>query len=261
MTRVEVTALHAPKINLHPFPLGEVAEVLVLCEQLGCLSSLVMWIKGPIANTAYNLIREGPVEMNGDFRWHPLARLTPGESSVSSSSSILTWVGARFLKAVADDIGRPPHALEYFYDDEFGPPGIKYFRCIAAERREGNWVAFGASRFRAVVPIAGNVTGALSRVSHADVAALLVYREPWSTTWTLVSAYPLELDQAFAHVCTWYDYQQELIGAALDPRSIAIIRRSFAEEGFRLHGTDDPNLERSLIPLARDLHAFLRGLS
>src|SRR2546426_408748 len=67
---VEVHPILEPEISVLGFPLGEVAETLTVSEELGGLVNAVMWLKGPIANAAYNLLRTNTgLRLRGDYRW------------------------------------------------------------------------------------------------------------------------------------------------------------------------------------------------
>lgn len=258
---IEVHSLFPPKVRVHSFPLGEVADTIAICEELGSLLSFVMWLKGPVANAAYNLVRaHHAIQLSGDYRWSPTARLTPGESLLASSDQVVTWREARCLKAVADDVDRPPHALEYAYDDSFGWPGLKFFRCVAAFRQERNWQIVPAFSQAARLDVASVIPGALSSVNAADVAALLIFREPWSSSWTVAAGYPIDREDAFSHAVSWSDYQYELLGSELRASVISGIRENLGVSGFLVSEPRQPNLKRSLTPVARTLQQWLRGL-
>jgi hypothetical protein len=258
---IEVHSLLQPKVRVHGFPLGEVADTVAICEELGGLLSLVMWLKGPVANAAYNLVRSHhAIHLSGDYRWLPTARLTPGESLLTSSDRVVTWREARCLKAVADDVDRPPHALEYAYDDSFGRPGLKFFRCVAAFRQDGNWQIVPAFSAAAQLDVTSAVPGALLSVNAADVATLLIFREPWSPSWTVAGASPMDRNEAFAHAVSWSDYQYELLGSELSATVVSGIRENLGDRGFLVSEPTQPNLKRSLTPLGRTFQQWLRGM-
>jgi hypothetical protein len=125
---VELCPLLEPKVELRSVPVGEVADTPAISEELGGLSNVVMWLSGRAANKAYNRLRVDPsgLRLVGDFRWTPPSRLTPGEARVEACEHTTDWTTARCIKAVADDLGRSPHALEYVLDYRLGPPGMKY---------------------------------------------------------------------------------------------------------------------------------------
>lgn len=258
---IEVHSLFPPKVCVHSFPLGEVAETVAICEELGGLLSFVMWLKGPVANAAYNLVRaHDAIQLSGDYRWSPTARLTPGESLLASSDRVVTWREARCLKAVADDIDRPPHALEYAYDDSFGRPGLKFFRCVAAFKHERHWQIIPAFSQAARLDVVSAIPGALSSVNAADVATLLIFREPWSSSWTVAAGSPIGRDEAFAHAVSWSDYQYELLGSELSASVVSGIRENLGVSGFLVNELSQPNLRRTLTALARTFQRWLRGL-
>src|SRR5205814_7447099 len=64
--------------------------------------------------SVYNLFRSNTaVAFSGDYRWTPPGRMTPGEARLEACERQIRSRDARCLKAVADDLNRPPHALEY----------------------------------------------------------------------------------------------------------------------------------------------------
>ena len=60
------------------------------------------------------------------------ARVTPGEADVQPAPVTLAWRDCRFLKATADDLSRPPHALEYVLDIPLTPAGKR--KVVLVER-------------------------------------------------------------------------------------------------------------------------------
>src|SRR5262249_50715463 len=128
---IEVHALIEPKVDVLAFPLGETAGTLAVSEQLGGILNLRMWLKAGTPQAAFNVLQDTfAVRLVGDYRWTPLAQVTPGEARIESTGGSLSWRGSRCLKAVADDLLRPPHAVEYVLDYRMGPPGLKFFRTI-----------------------------------------------------------------------------------------------------------------------------------
>lgn len=257
---VEIHAILEPKVSLRGFPLGEVGETIAISEELGGVANVVMWLKGPVANAAYNMFRENPgVRLSGDYRWSPLARVTPGEARVEVVRGGVNWQTARCMKAVADDLLRPPDALEYVLDYRLGPPGIKYFRCVCALRAPTEWrvlPALGEPRGLPHAPASAEVRKKLGTID--ELATLLIYREPWSNDWTIVDALAINPDHAYAHAVSWADFQKELDGSATDGSIIRGIRESLSECGLRPSGFPEANLDRKLLPVVRDVLRSLR---
>ena len=134
---VDVHSLMETRVDVLDLPLGEVADTLCVSEALGGIVRLVLWLKGPNANAMYNRLNDGhpSLQLSGDYRWTPPTRLTPGEADLDLADRRIGWEEARCMKAVADDIGRPPHALEYVREYRLGPPGLKYFRTVCVRRK------------------------------------------------------------------------------------------------------------------------------
>jgi hypothetical protein len=256
---IHVDPIDQPKTYQRPFPFGEVAEALVLSEELGGLLNLVMWLKGPIARAANKLLKTGSITLRDDYRWHPLGRVTPGESVVTREARSCEWWDARCLKSTCDDVSRPPHALEYAFDSRFGQSSLRFLRCVVAQRQGPEWVTLGLNPKNAQAPRLPATHAPHS--TDNDLAALLICREPWSPVWVIAAQQSINPDQAFRHVCSWYDYQQELRGAKTDIVTLRAIHRRFAEDGFRVSRYALPSLDRRLTPIARALHASLRGLA
>lgn len=258
---IEVHPLLQPEVSLLGFPLGEVAETLAISEELGGLSAVVMWLKGPVANAAYNLLRENhAIRLSGDYRWSPPARVTPGEARLEVTERRITWQAARSLKAVADDLIRPPHALEYLLDYRIGSPGIKYFRCICAAKEKNVWRVLPGLTEPKRLEVAEVLPEVRRKLSGTEMAALLIYREPWSKAWTIVDAAVINANDAYAHSITWADFQRELDGLEIDGAIVGGIRESLRNSGLDPSESAEPNLARSLLPLARDVTRWLRGL-
>jgi hypothetical protein len=251
----------SPEVSSFGFPLGEIGETLAISEELGTVASVVMWLKGAVANSAYNLLCETlSLRLDGDYRWTPPSRLSPGEARLASRDSRLTWMHARCLKAVADDIERPPHAVEYILDYRMGPPGLKFFRCICAFKEGGRWMVVPC--LKPPVPLAFE-EGAPSglRQSPASFAALLAYREPWSSGWVVVDSTTVDSNYAIAHAITWADFQLELTSGSLTPEIVRGIRTGLQHSALRITTAAAPPLERRLLTPARDILLWLRGIN
>ncbi|MGH8437164.1 MAG: hypothetical protein ACRERX_22485 [Pseudomonas sp.] len=260
---IEIHPMYPPEVSLLGYPLEEVAETLAISEELGGLVRIVMWLKGPVANACYNLLKQktGGLCMSGDYRWTPSARLTPGEATIEGSDRFIRWQDARCLKAVADDLIRPPHAVEYMIDYRVGPPGIKYFRCICAIRREHEWHVLPGLTKPRPLETAGPSGRGTPELEVGEMAALLIFREPWSTAWTIVKAVNIDAEQAFAHAVAWADYQREMDGCRSDGALITGIREALRRAGLRISDFGEIDFTRRLPPVARDLVRLLRSSS
>lgn len=257
---IEVYPMQEPLVSLLGFPLGEVAGTLAISEELGGLVNLAMWLKSPVANAAYNLLRENPgLSLSDDYRWTPPSRLTSGEARLKAVERRIGWREARCLRAVADDLLRPPHALEYILDYRMGPPSLKYFRCVCALKEGRGWQVLPALTLPMSLEVADALPGVLSNLKTAELAALLIYREPWSAAWTIVAGVPIHTEDALAHAITWADFQKELDGADINGTIIAGIRDALRASGLRPAELAKTNLIRSLLPVARDVLRWLRG--
>ena len=254
---IEVHAFLEPEVSILDFPLGEVARTVGVSEQLGGITSLAMWLKGPIANTAYTFLKRGTaIRLSGDYRWTPPGRLTPGEASVESLTETITWQNARCLKVVADDLDRPPHALEYIVDYRLGPPSLKSFRTVCAMRTAQSWRALpGVGQGRA---FDAAITSSV-RFDKDRLYALLIYGEPWSRGWTIVAAVPVQEEDVVAHAITWADFTAELSDGALAAATIAGVHEALRACGIRTADLGNPNLMRSLLPSAKEILRFVRG--
>jgi hypothetical protein len=261
MGSIEIHPVEQPKITIHPYPLGEVAESRILSEELGATLKLVLWLKGPVANASYNELKNRSIALEGDFRWTPLSKITPGESVVSHVDHCLKWYEARFLKSVAEDIHRPTHALEYSYDKILGLPSLKCYRSIAVKRSDSTWFAFSTQGPTVPFRFVGARRQLDEKIEGWNMASLLVYREPWSDQFTAIDAHRIGPNEAFAHVCEWFDFQLEIQSQELDASSVLKLRRNFIASGIALSGGERINLRRSLIPIVKPIHAWLRGLN
>jgi hypothetical protein len=257
---IELHSILPPEVSLLGYPFGEVAETITLSEELGSLTNLVMWLKGPVANTAFNLLRECPgLRLSGDYRWTPPSRLTPGEALVASGGFAITWRDARCIKAVADDLTRPPHAIEYVLDYRIGPPSLKYFRCVCARKNGRGWQVLPAFTQPKTLDVAEVLPEAASEVRGTGLAALLIYREPWSAAWTIVRGMPIDAEDVLGHAITWADFRKELEATEVDGTTVRHIRESLRACGLNATTFAELNLTRRLLPISRDMLLWLRG--
>ena len=257
---VALSAMIPLDISVMDFPLGEVATNLSLSEELGSIVSVVLWMKGPTANAVQNALKASEaVRLAGDYRWTPVHRVTPGVARMELSQATVRWHEARFLKAVADDLARPPHALEYLLDYRIGRPGLKFFRCVCARQSQGRWVVMPALRSPAELVIEGRI-GSAGRSPSNSLAKLLICREPWSQGWTIVEARAIEPGDCVAHAIEWADFRCELGGSKIDAPTVERIKRTLDDHGIA--GAEDTswNLIQRLLPVCRDLVKQLRGV-
>ena len=99
----------------------------------------------------------------------------------------------------------------------------------------------------------------LQSLENNGLAMLLIYREPWSSAWTIVDGGPIESDEALAHCVTWADFQLELGGDSISPDLVRGVRNSLRASGIQPDGLGKPGIERSLLPVARDVLRHMRG--
>jgi hypothetical protein len=256
---IEVYPLLEPEVSLLGFPLGEVAGTLAVSEQLGVLTNLTMWLKGPVANDTYNLLRQKKsLRLTGDYRWTPPSRLTPGEAHLESTGHAITWQRARCLKAVADDLIRPPHALEYVLDYRLGPPGLKYFRCVCALKSKKNWEVLPGLTQSRTLDVA-TVIPEVNFEKNGELYMLLMYCEPWSRAWTIAEAIPVDAEDALAHAIMWADFQRELSGLAIEPAIVAGSQQALRRAGIASADFRNVDLTRGLLPITREVLRSLRG--
>ena len=246
-----------PLVSILHFPLGEVANCLAISEELGGLQSVRLWLKGSSAFAAYTVFRENRgATVGGPYRWTPLNTLTLGEATVEGVDRI-PWWQARCLKAVAEDLSRPAHPLEYVTDYRLGGPGLKYFRVFAAFFRSGVWCclpATGPTR-------SFEVNAFVHDRDENGLSMLLAYREPWSAAWTVVDMRAVEPKDVAAHALVWLDYQHELRQLELPLAAATSVFDALREAGIRTAALGDYSATRQLLPGPRKLIAMLRRVS
>jgi hypothetical protein len=241
-----------PEVSILHFPLGEVAETIGFSEELGGFLKVTMWLKAHVASSAFALLNSGTaLNLSGDFRWSPSGRLTPGEARLEPSNENVTWETARCLKAVADDIARPPHAAEYILDYRMGPPGIKYFRTVCVLRSGSNLQILPALESPRELPCSTVLPEALAVLRQTDLSILLIYREPWDENWTVVRATAVSAEDVLAHSITWADFRKELDDCPVEGSLVAAIAGALRAAGLRARTSVNPNFARSLLPAAR----------
>ena len=258
---IAVHLLWEPEVDVHSLRLGEVAQSIGICEELGCVVQMVMWLNAQTARTAFELLRDTRwVGLEGDYRWTPPSRITPGEARVLPISRTEAWSESRIIKAVADDLKRPPHALEYIRDHRRHQSGVKFFRSICARRTADVWEVLPALGGIDTIHLADRATSANVARSEGALAMHLIYREPWSDAWNIVESKDITADMALAHAITWADVQREMRGLPMDPEIVSGIRSALHSAGVRAKSIGEPNLTRCILPAASDLLRQVRGM-
>jgi hypothetical protein len=139
--------------------------------------------------------------------------MTPGKAEVAPAEIGLTWSECRFLKATADDVARPPHALEYVLDYRLDRPGLKAFRVIAVRMRGGELeVLPGVDATARPVSFCQPLDGRLAKLPERAVALAFAYLEPWGRHWTLIDLKETDSRGCLQHLLTWADFQAEIRG-------------------------------------------------
>ena len=258
---VDVHSLMETRVDVLDLPLGEVADTLCVSEALGGIVRLVLWLKGPNANAMYNRLNDGhpSLQLSGDYRWTPPTRLTPGEADLDLADRRIGWEEARCMKAVADDIGRPPHALEYVREYRLGPPGLKYFRTVCVRRSGKEWQVLPALSEAVTLKIERGPPDHANDDGGGEFAKLLVYREPWSG-WTIVDQTSIDANAVLSHSVAWIDFQRGLQDSAVTPELVRAARGALRAAEVRVEELSSLSLTQGLLPSARDVVRHLRGL-
>jgi hypothetical protein len=255
---IEMHSLIEPEVDVLAFPLGETASALAMSEELGGIVKVRMWLKAATAHTAFDVLNQtSTLRLVGDYRWTPLAQLTPGEAQTEAADHSLSWRDARCLKIVADDLLRPPHAVEYVIDYRVGPPGLKCFRTMCATREGDLWrvlPCFGESKIFKVGAIATT-----DDIPGGELLLLLAYREPWSNDWTIVRAATIQPAEALSHAITWAHFRSELAAEVFGATAVTAARESLRAWGVTTHDLRDLNLSQHLLPAAKTLLRSVRG--
>lgn len=260
---IELTSLTPVHTKLKAELHGPTAHLTTLCEELGSVLDLTLWLGARTASTVHRIIsREGvggAVRLAGDFRWTPPSRLTPGEADVSAAIDPPSWQGARCLKATADDLGRTPHALEYAPDFRLGQPGLKCFRtfCVAVSGDRAQ-VLPGVKPLdrRFIEPTRLDLTGV-----GEGISICLASREPWDDRWTIVDSTEVSEPEALRHAIEWLDFRSELQDEGpADDADLYRLRHALGTSGIRTELPNELRLERRLLKPARELLAILRGV-
>jgi hypothetical protein len=261
---IELTGL-APARDVKTSELwGPASHLPILSEELGGVLDLMLWRAGQSAGEIYDLLARsgvgGSVHLDGDYRWTPPARLTAGEATPTAARDPVDWAHARCLKATADDLDRPPHALEYAPDFRLGPPGLKCFRtvCASVSNRSARVLPGLASDQRQALSLTHRP--ALGRNGESSLVMCLVYREPWSGEWVPVDVRPISAEEVLAHAIEWLDFRHELMGEAeVERGELSRIQDQLRNAGLHLAFPSQLELSRRLLEPARRVVGLLRG--
>ena len=250
-----------------PFELyGPVETAPTLCEQLGAVTELTLWTSARAANRVRVLLARNDratVRLEGRYRWFAPSRVTPGESSAETVDGSPSWENARCLKAVAEDVGRPPHPLEYVLDYRLGKPGFKVFRVFAGRRDDSRFEVLPAtSQGSRRVEVTTHTREIEATLATGSPCLVLASREPWDETWHVIAAEPITEEGCFAHIVAWSDFRAEVLGQSrLGHGDLAAIRAALAGASIEAESKLDftgANLTRSLVAPAASLIRWFR---
>lgn len=257
--KVTVCQLSEPRIRNRGNKLGNVAETIGLCEELGCVQTLVLWLNGENATRVCDILRHSrTVTLDGDYRWTPPSHLTPGTADVFPGSTSGHWSRSRVLSAVAEDFGRPAHPLEYVQDYRTGSRELRLFRVICAVWGGGSWRILPGSDSSREIRTMRTRAHCNVHFEEGHAYSLLVSRDPWSEDWELEDAIAATPSQVADHSIVWHDFQCELRGRALEPQIVQDVIHALRASQLAVDSLDSPDLLRVLLPLARSLIATLR---
>jgi hypothetical protein len=175
----------------------------------------------------------------------------------------LAWRDCRFLKATADDVSRPPHALEYVLDYRLGKPGLKVFRVFSVRSRQGQIeVLPGLDAPARLVSFQPPLEERLARLPESGVALAFAYLEPWGRAWQLLEVEETDARGCLQHLLTWADFQAELRGLpsleAADLRALHLSLISAQVDAPPPHEVIVDLPQRALNPAACALVKWLR---
>jgi hypothetical protein len=234
---------------------GPVETAPVLSEQLGGVAELTLWTDARAANHVRVLFardNHATVRLAGRYRWFAPSRVTPGESSAEIVDGSAEWDSARCLKAVAEDVGRPPHPLEYVLDYRLGNPGLKVFRAFVGRQTDGAFEVLPASsQGSRRVRLAARTTEVEELLADGSPCLVFASREPWDETWQAIAARQTSNQGCFDHVVTWADFRAEVLGQPrLSYQDVEAIRAALTTAGMTVDrdaGLSGANLTRSLV--------------
>lgn len=231
--RIHFHAIGRARVVVGGRPIGEATQLLGVSEELACVTQAVFWHKTPQGNKAARATDDSPhLEFVGRYRWTPPSRFTPGSAEVSPTKPA-TWATSACLASTADDFGRPPHALEYVLDFEFGEPGLKSFRSICGVPRKGGWLVLPGFSTGRIFDI---VFDPPADPESKQLYQLLVYREPWAATWHVVESRLIDDEGAFAHSLAWAQFRAALLEDRLSAPQVATMSDSLRAAGIRSNG-------------------------
>lgn len=245
---------------------GPVETAPTLCEQLGLVTELTLWTDARAANHVRVLFardNKATVRLTGRYRWFAPSRVTPGEASAEVVDGSTDWESARCLKAVAEDVGRPPHPLEYVLDFRLGRPGLKVFRVLAGRKTDSAFEVLPASsQAPRRIQMTAHSPELEETLATGSLCLVLASREPWDETWHAVTAKQTSEQGCFEHVISWADFRAEVLGQPrLSYQDHGAIRAALAAVGVtvdRETGLNGANLTRSLLSAAASLLRWFR---
>jgi len=245
---------------------GPVEHAPTASEQLGSVVDLTLWTSAQAANRAHVLLNHGAagVRLTGGYRWFAPARVTTGDAAVEPMETSPRWREIRFMKAAAEDVGRPPHPLEYLIDYRLGRAGLKTFRVLAGRlTRDGLRVLPAMQGGFRVVKLSADEAPSYRALQSDSLALVLAYREPWEDTWHVVDAEPATAEDCLAHLLGWADFRAELLGRPrLSFVDVEGLQSSLATVDVHSEQSADvfagANLTRSLLPVPAAIVRWFR---
>jgi hypothetical protein len=265
---LEVVAITPLELRLTTEVMGSVTSLVAASETVGATLRVTLWSAPRAANRMLRIWRGTPnevVQLNGRYRWHLPARITPGEATVEHSGVQAEWHRIRCLKYTGDDIGRPPRAAAFHVDWLTHPPGIKAFRSLALRREDDEWRILPALLDS---PSAVQVTASEHVVApDAHQVLALAWAEPWEPRhWRVVDAVAADDDDVLAHHVAWADHLRELQGdGAITGDELRALQGSLRRAGVGRTSVERAvqiaPMTRRLSSRGRRLAAWLRGVT
>lgn len=252
--------------------MGEVATVVAASEALGVAVNVSLWGSARPANRLRNIWLRRPestVELDGAFRWYAPRRITPGSADVDECEIAADhWSTCRCLKFVGEEFHARPAAASYRWESSLSFSEFRTFRSVILRRFGDEWGVLPATG-RQLVMVAGLAACCEQLNSSMDpratLCAALVWRDPWSESWSVAAAIQVGPDQALSHLVAWADHKRELLG---DPPASAAEAVTMAKSLIALgieadvpRSIDQANLVRQVLPRVQPVAAWLRGLA
>jgi len=126
------------------------------------------------------------------------------------------WTAAAFLKATADDLSAPPHALDYIPLRISGELTLVHLRSfITAHHEDGAaWVVGGTRIGSYKLPVGPIVSPPSSRAR--ELRMCLGIRVPEDDRWSIWKTASCTAEQALEHAVVWSGFRSWLGGSSLD---------------------------------------------